>query len=138
MKPTVRVLAFLAAIALISPASHGQILTGAQAQKSPQADAFLAYEGALLKGGLEAAKPHMTPEKTMDLEMMRKVFGDEGFKQFLDKMRGGAQGEARRSQIFKVDVKGERAVLEARDSPNVVTEQFLLKTKDGWKVHVRK
>src|SRR5687767_13223292 len=100
MKPTIPALAFLAAIVLGSSVIHAQVLTGAQAQQSPQADAFLAYETALLKGGLEAAKPHMTPEKTTDLEMMVKVFGQDGFKQFLDKMRGGAQGEARRSQIF--------------------------------------
>jgi hypothetical protein len=130
--------ALLATIALISPASHAQVLTGAQAQKSPQAEVFLAYEAALLKGGLEAAKPHMTPEKVMDLQMMLKVFGEEGFKQFLEKMRGGAQGDARRNQISKVETTGDRAVLEARDSPNVVTVQYLLKTKDGWKVHVRK
>ena len=137
MNLAVAALAFLVAAVLSSPAGHAQTLSGAQAQKSPQAEVFLAYEAALLKGGLEAAKPHMTPEKVADLQMMVKMFGEEGFKQFLDKMRGGAQGDARRAQIFKVEVKGERAVLEARDTPNVVTEQHLLRTKDGWKVHIR-
>lgn len=137
MKLAIAALSFLGAAVLGAPTGHAQALSGVQAQKSPQADAFLAYESALVKGGLEAAKPHMTPEKVADLQTMVKMFGEEGFKQFLDKMRGGAQGEARRAQIFKVEVKGERAVLEARDSPNVVTEQHLLRTKDGWKVHVR-
>ena len=80
----------------------------------------------------------MTPAKLEDLKSMVKHFGDEGFKQFQDKMRSGAQGEARRKQIEKVVVQGDRAVLEARDSPNVVTEQHFAKTKDGWKVDVRR
>lgn len=114
-----------------------QTITGAQAQKSPQAEAFLTYEKALIAGGLDAAKPHMTPAKLEELNGMKKMFGEEGFKQFLDKMRGGAQGEARRQQIQKVEVKGDRAVLEARDSPNAVTVQHLARTKDGWKVTIR-
>lgn len=69
---------------------------------------------------------------------MVKHFGKEGFKQFQDKMRSGAQSEARRKQIEKVEVKGDYAVLGARDSPNVVTVQHLVKTKDGWKVGVRR
>ncbi len=69
---------------------------------------------------------------------MVKNFGEDGFKQFLDKMRGGAQGEARRKQIEKVEVRGDHAVLEARDSPHAVTVQHLVKTKDGWKVGVRR
>lgn len=117
--------------------AFAQTITGAQAQKSPQAEAFLAYEKALIAGGLDAAKPHMTPAKLEELNGMKKMFGDDGFKQFLDKMRGGAQGEARRQQIQKVEVKGDRAVLEARDSPNAVTVQHLARMKDGWKVTVR-
>jgi len=135
---------FLAALAILAcllpalPASHAQTLTGAQAQKSPQADAFLAYEKALLAGGLDAARPYMTPEKVADLQSMVKAFGPEGFQQFLDKMKSGAQGEARRRQIEKVEVKGDYAVLEARDSPNAVTVQHLVRTPDGWKVGVRR
>ena len=137
MKRAIRAFVVLAAIVLTLPAV-AQTLTGAQAQKSPQAEAFLAYEKALVGGGLEAARPHMTPEKVADLQSMVKMFGEEGFKQFLDKMHGGAQGEARRKQIEKVETKGDYAVLEARDSPNVVTVQHLLMTQDGWKVHVRR
>ena len=44
MKLMLRVFAVLALIALAVPASHAQTIIGAQAQKSPQADAFLAYE----------------------------------------------------------------------------------------------
>ena len=138
MKLTIRVFAILAVLALAVPASHAQTLTGAQAQKSPQAEVFLAYEKGLIAQGIDGARPHMTPEKLEDLKSMVKHFGEEGFKQFRDKMRAGAQGEARRKQIEKVEVKGDYAVLEARDSPNVVTEQHLVKTKDGWKVGVRR
>ena len=63
MKLMLRVFAVLALIALAVPASHAQTITGAQAQKSPQADAFLAYETALIAGGLNAARQYMTPEK---------------------------------------------------------------------------
>ena len=138
MKTICSILALLAALAFVPPAACAQTLIGAQAQKSPQAEAFLAYEKAVSSEGIEGARPYMTPEKVADLQSMVKMFGADGFKQFQDKMRAGAQGEARRKQIEKVDVKGDYAVLEARDSPNVVTEQHLLKTKDGWKVHVRR
>ena len=138
VKRTIPVFAVLAAIALALPLSHAQALTGAQAQKSPQAEVFLAYEKALIAQGMDGARPYITPEKLEDLKSMVKHFGEEGFKQFQDKMRSGAQGEARRKQIEKVEVKGDYAVLEARDSPNVVTEQHLVKTKDGWKVGVRR
>ena len=90
MKPTIPVFAVLAAIALAVPLSHAQTLTGAQAQKSPQAEVFLAYEKGLIAQGMDGARPHMTPEKLEDLKSMVKHFGEEGFKQFQDKMRGGA------------------------------------------------
>lgn len=69
---------------------------------------------------------------------MLKTWGEDGFKQFLDRMRSGAQGEARRKQIEKVEVTGGYAVLEARDSPQVLTVQHLTKMKDGWQVDVRR
>ncbi len=138
MKLMIRVFAVLAAIALAIPSSHAQTLTGAQAHKSAQADAFLAYENALLAGGLDAAQPYMTAAKLEELNGMLKTWGEDGFKQFLDRMRGGAKGEARRKQIEKIEVTGGYAVLEARDSPQVVTVQHLTKTKEGWKVDVRR
>lgn len=80
----------------------------------------------------------MTAAKLDNLKGMAKMFGDDGFKQFLDRMRKGAQGDARREQIFKVEVQGDHAMLEARDSPNAVTVQHLDKTQDGWKVGVKR
>ncbi|MCM8613000.1 hypothetical protein [Accumulibacter sp.] len=138
MRRMIRVLAVLFAIVLAIPLARAQTLSGAQAQKSPPADAFLAYEKALLAGGLEGARPYMTPAKFDELEGMRKSFGEDGFRQFLDRLRGGAQGAARRKQIEKVEVKGEQAMLEARDGPNVLTVQFLARTSEGWKVDIRR
>ena len=138
MKLIIRVFAVLVLFALAGPASHAQSLTGAKAQKSAQADGLIAYENALMAGGLEAARPHMTPDKLDELNGMLKNFGEDGFKQFLERMRGGARDMARRKQIEKVEVKGDYAVLEARDSPAVVTVQHFAKTKDGWKVDVRR
>jgi hypothetical protein len=140
MKLTIRVCAFLAAIALAVTASHAQTITGAQAQKSPQAEAFLAYEKALIAGGLDTASPHMTPEKLDEMKGMVKQYGEDSFKQFLNQMRGGAQGEARRKQIEKVETKGEHAVLKMRERPSdaAVSVVPLARTKDGWKVDVRR
>ena len=138
MKHTLLELAVLAALFLGTTASHAQQLTGEQARSSPQAGAFLAYENALITGGLDAAKPYMTADKVADLEGMAAAFGEDGFKQFLDRMASGAQGEERRKQIQKVEVNGDRAVLEARDNPNAVTEQHLARTAEGWKVDVKR
>ena len=137
MKNELRSPALLVVAALASAGGQAQTLTGVEAQHSPQAEAFLAYEAALIVGGLEAAQPRMTPAKLDDLKSMVAAFGVEGFNQFLDRMRSGAQGEARRAQIEKVEVDGEHAVLEARDSPHVITEQHLANTADGWKVDAR-
>lgn len=138
MKLAIRPYAVLALLLLAVPASQAQILKAAQAQKSAQADALLAYENALISGGLGAARAHMTPEKLDDLNGMRQSFGEDGFKQFLDRMRGGARDMARRRQIEKVEVKGDHAVLEARDGPHALTVQHFAKTKDGWKVDIRR
>lgn len=138
MKLMIRSCAMLFAMALLIPAACAQTLTGVRAQKSPQANAFLAYEKALIAGGLDAARPYMTAEKIDDLQGMARTFGDAGFQEFLDRMRSGAQGEARRRQIEKVEVNGDTAVLEARDDPHSVTVQYLARTRDGWKVSVRR
>jgi hypothetical protein len=119
--------------------SHaGETFTGAQAQKSPQAETFLAYEGAMIAGGLDAASAHITPEKLEELQGMKEAFGEEGFQQFVGRMKSGAQGDARRKQIEKVEVTGDYAVLEARDNPNAVTVMGLAKTAKGWKITVTK
>ncbi len=140
MKLVIRVLAGLATIALAVSAGHAQTLTGAEAQKSPQAEAFLAYEKEMIAGGLDAASPHMTPAKLEQMKGDVKQYGEESFKEFLEQMRRGAQGEVRRKLISKVDVKGDQAVLEVRDRPSdaAVSVVALAKTKDGWKVDIRR
>lgn len=69
-----------------------------------------------------------------------KQYGEDSYKQFLDQMRRGPQGEARRKLIAKVEVKGEHAELEVRDRPSDVAVSVvpLARTKDGWKVGVRR
>ncbi|HUG35807.1 MAG TPA: nuclear transport factor 2 family protein [Candidatus Limnocylindrales bacterium] len=110
-------------------------LTGVQAQKSPQADVFLAYEEALLSKGIDAAGVHMTPERLADMKEQLKQGGEAGFKEFQAKQRESvAKGEARRKQIEKVIVDGDTATLEARSSPAFVDEVRMVKTKDGWKI----
>lgn len=113
-------------------------LTGAQAQKSPQADVFLAYEKALLWQGIEAAGPYMTPERLAGMKAQLKQFGADGFKQMqTERRKSTPQGEARRKQIEKVVVDGDKAVLTVRNGPNDVDEAPLEKTKDGWKITTR-
>jgi hypothetical protein len=46
----------------------------------------------------------MTPEKLADLKGMAEMFGEEGFNEFLARMRGGAQGEGR-LEDWKVGVR---------------------------------
>ena len=135
MKRTIPVFAVLAAIALALPASHAQTLTGAQAQKSPQAEVFLAYEKALIWQGIDAASPYMTPERLAGMKDMLKQLGAESFKQMqIEKRKSVLQGEARRRQIEKVVVDGDNAVVEARSGPNDVDVARLVRMKDGWKI----
>ena len=140
MKQTIRLFAVLAAFVLAVPASHSQTLTGAEAQKSPQAEAFLAYEKAMIAGGLDAASPHMTSEKLDQMKGDVKQYGEDSYKQFLEQMRRGAQGEARRKLIAKVEVNGDHAMLEVRDRPSdaAVSVVPLIRMKDGWKVGIRR
>ena len=110
-------------------------LTGEQARKSPQAEVFLAYEKALLWQGIDAAGAYMTAERLAGMKAQVKQFGEDGFKQMqAERRKSTPQGEARRKQIEKVVVDGDKAVLEARDGPNSVDEVRLAKTKDGWKI----
>ena len=113
-----------------------QTLTGAQAQKSPQAEVFLAYEKALHWEGIDAAGAYMTPERLAGMQDMLKQFGADGFKQMqTERRKSTPQGEARRKQIEKVVVDGDNAVLEARPHGENYTERMRLsKTKDGWKI----
>ena len=69
---------------------------------------------------------------------MLKQFGEAGFREFQGKMRSEPRGKARHKLIEKVVVNGDNAVLEARDGPNVLSVAHLVRTKDGWKVGVRR
>jgi hypothetical protein len=124
---------FLAALSLNAAAM--ETLTGAKAQKSPQAEVFLAYEKAMLSDGIEAAGAHMTAERLANMRAQFQQFGAEGFKQMqAERRKSTPQGEARRKQIEKVVVDGNKAVLTVRTSPNYVEEAPLERTKDGWKI----
>ena len=112
-----------------------QTLTGAQAQKSPQAEVFLAYEKALNWQGIDAAGAYATPEKLAEMRVQIKQLGADSFKQTQAAMRKATpQGEARRKQIEKVVVDGDNAVLTLREGPNVKHVAPLAQTKDGWKI----
>jgi len=112
-----------------------ETLTGAKAQKSPQAAVFLAYEKALIWDGIEATATYTTAERLENMKSQLKQFGDDGFKQMqAERRKSTPQGEARRKQIEKVVVDGNKAVLTARDNPNVVEEAPLEMTKEGWKI----
>lgn len=130
---------FLGALSMnAATGAETKTLTGAQAQKSPQADVFLAYEKALLWQGIDAAGAHMTPQRLASMKDQLKQFGEDGFKQMQNERRKSTpQGEARRKQIEKLVVDGDKAVLTLRNTPNDVDEVPLEKTKDGWKVTTR-
>jgi ketosteroid isomerase-like protein len=118
-----------------APAS-AQTLTGAAAQKSPQADVFLLYENALIDGGLDAAAKHAAPSKVKENQEMLKAFGADGFKQMQAAKKAARLPEAeRRKQIRKVEVKGDYAYLEAEsERKGVLDVAGFEKTAEGWKV----
>ena len=113
-----------------------QTLTGAAAQKSAQADAFIAYENALIDGGLEAAAKFAAPSKVQENQEMVKAFGVEGFKQMQAAKRAARVApETRRKQIEKVEITGDYAYLEATtDRKGVLDVAGFEKTANGWKV----
>lgn len=60
---------------------------------------------------------------------MLKEVGSDGFKQMqAARRKGTAQGEARRKQIEKVVVDGDKA------APGMLEVPQRVKNKDGWKV----
>lgn len=117
--------------------ANAQTLTGVQAQISPQADLMLAYERTLIFDGVDAASKYMTPKRLEDMRAMIKQFGDGGFKDFQATMKNAPSGEARRQQIEKLDIKGDRALLTARSAPGVTDEIPLRRMPDGWKIAAR-
>ena len=128
----------LARSARAQPGKAGatQTLKGAAAQKSAQADAFIAYENALIDGGLEAAAKFAAPSKVQENQEMVKAFGVEGFKQMQAAKRAARVAPAaRRKQIEKVEITGDYAVLEAKtDRKGVLDVAGFEKTAAGWKV----
>jgi hypothetical protein len=80
-----RIAAALVALSLMAAGLPvlAQTLTGAAAQKSPQADVFLLYESALIDGGLDAAAKHAAPSKVKENQEMLKAFG-AGFEKTAD------------------------------------------------------
>ena len=132
----VALLVFSAMSAGVPGAAKAQTLTGAAAQKSPQADVFLLYENALMDGGLDAAAKHLAPSKMKEFQEMLKAFGASGFEQMrAEKKRTRLPPEQRRKQIVKVEVKGDYAYLEAEtDRKGVLDISGFEKTADGWKV----
>ena len=113
-----------------------QTLKGAAAQKSAQADAFIAYENALIDGGLEAAAKFAAPSKVQENQEMVKAFGIEGFKQMQAAKRAARVApDARRKQIEKVEITGDYAYLEAKtQQKGVLDVAGFERTAAGWKV----
>lgn len=137
--PRRRIVALLlvAAVSVSAPAAiQAQTLTGAAAQKAPQADVFLRYENALIDGGLDAAAKHAAPSKVKENQEMLKAFGADGFRQMQAAKKAARLPEAeRRKQIRKVEVKGDYAYLEAEsERKGVLDVAGFEKTADGWKV----
>jgi len=136
--PRRRVLALvlLTAMSVVPAIASAQTLTGAAAQKSPQADVFLRYENALIDGGLDAAAKHAAPSKVKENQEMLKAFGADGFKQMQAAKKAARLPDAeRRKQIRKVEVKGDYAYLEAEsERKGVLDVAGFEKTADGWKV----
>ena len=117
-------------------------LSGAQAQQSPQAEVFLAYDKALLTQGIDAAmdaaRVHMTAEKLAAMKDNLKQLGEAGFKEFQTQRRKiTAQDDARRRQIENVVVDGDIAVLRLRAGPNGQGVVSLSETLGGWKIAKR-
>jgi hypothetical protein len=112
-----------------------QTLTGAQAQTSPQADAFLAFEKALLTEGIDPAGPHMTPERLASYKEMLKKSGEAAFKDFqARRLKTTPVGDPRRKQIERLIVDGDYAFLIVQDGPKDTDRIPLAKIGSGWKV----
>jgi len=110
-------------------------ITGAEAQRSPQAEVFIAFEQALVEKGLDVAGTYMTPEKLADTRARIKRLGEASFTEFLAQRRASKpRGDARRKQIWRVDIDGDYAEVGAKTGPDIEDTAVLVRTKDGWKV----
>jgi hypothetical protein len=110
-------------------------ITGAEAQRSPQAEVFIAFEKALVGQGLDAAGAYMTSARLADTRARIQRSGEASFKEFLDQRRANKpRGEARRKQIWRVDIDGNYAEVGAQTGPDIEDTAVLVRTKDGWKI----
>jgi hypothetical protein len=89
-------------------------LTGAEAQKSPQADAYLAWVQAVPKG-LDALTPLMTPQRIAEMKQAVEQMGADKFgKAIQQEAASKPKGDALRKTITSVLVDGNRALLRAK------------------------
>ena len=110
-------------------------ITGLEAQSSPMADAFVAFEQALVEQGLDAAGAFMTPEKLAELRARIARLGEQSFREFQAARRESTlRGEARRRQIERVDIDGDHAQVGARSGPDAWHTALLVKTQGVWRV----
>ena len=110
-------------------------ITGAEAQRSSQAEVFIAFEKALVEQGLDAAGAYMTPERLADMRARIKRGGEASFRDFLEQWRASKPtGEARRKQIWRVDVDGDYAEVGAQTGLNTEDTAVLVNIKGGWKI----
>lgn len=95
-------------------------LTGVDAQTSPQAEAFLAGEAALLSGDLDTAARYMAAERVDALRQFKEQASPEEFEAMLEQQRERASaGDERRKEISKVVVEGDDAVLSTTTGDRV-------------------
>jgi len=104
-------------------------LTGVDAQTSPQAEAFLAGEAAVLSGDLTEAARYMAPDRIAPIRQFKEQVSPEEFEAMLDQQRQGAPGiDERRQQITEVVVEGDEAAL----STSTGESAQLRKTEGRW------
>lgn len=110
-------------------------IIGAAAQHTPQADVFIAFEQALVDGGLDAAGAYLTTAKLADMRARLERLGEASFRDFQMRQRASMPtGEARRRQIERVDIDGDDARVVARNAPDRVHTALLVKIADEWKI----
>ena len=127
---------FVMSLMAASLPASAQTLTGAAAQKSPQADVFIAYENALHR-----RRPRRRRQARGAVQGEGEPGDAEGLRRARLQADAGREAKARvppeqrRKQIQKVEVKGDYAYLEAEsERKGVLDVAGFEKTADGWKV----
>ncbi len=124
-----------ASSALAATPAAAVTLTGTKAQHSPQAEVFLQFETALLDHGIDATAPFVTPARMAQMKSDLEQLGADGFREFQQHMRAVTpRGDARRAQIEKLIITGDKAVLDARTGPHMVDVVHLTKVGADWKI----